>query len=947
MHCTPLRTGMAAFLVWAGSGASIARGATVKQASTLYPDRVLQTVRDNCRHLEQGREVRRRIVTSAEPFRKMSDDQLWSLMFGPTIRRSWMVWSNGFCPACKKSVPMYNWEIDAVRRPWKVRCPHCKEVFPKNDFEAFYRSGLDEHGVFDPARADRSLLFNLEHPDPADPLHLFGVDDGEGYVEGDKRWRFIGAYLIYGQWKQAVLGGAKKLADAFVVTGDRVYAHKAGILLDRIADLYPTFDFKSQGIIYDKPSRSAGYVSVWHDACEEVRELALAYDAVFDGIKNDPSLVQFLADKARKYRLDNPKATFADIQRNIEERIFRETIAHRDKIHSNYPSDDIAVAVMHLVLATPEDRAAAEALTDTILTKATAVDGVTGEKGLAGYATIGPRKIARFLARRTRTEADLLARLLDRHPSLHACYRFHIDTLCLDAYYPLSGDAGAIGRQTGGYVGVSFGPAGLEPSMYTFLYQLYLLTGDPAFAQVIYRANGNSVEGLPHDLFVQDAAVVQKAVSEVVAREGASIKLGSINKQQWHMAILRSGKGAHRRALWLDYDAGQNYHGHADGMNLGLFAKGLDLLADFGYPPVQYGGWDAPRARWYRMTASHNTVVVDGKSQSRTAAGKTTLWADGRQFRAIRASGPAMYGVSRYERTAVMIDLSEDAFYVLDVFRIVGGQDHAKFTHTQFATITTKGLALRPADDYGYETQMRHFQCDPAPSPGWSVDFKMTDPYGYLPAGSDVHVRYTDLTRGAEASTCEAWVVAGKFDSVREMWIPRVMTRRRGNSAPLVSTFVGVLEPYEQKSNLSSIRRVSLTTETGEPLNNSHVAVVIDLADGRRDLLLATDAGDPLKRMSTRAQGALIVQPDSDVACDAELALVRKGVDGRVTHIALAHGSRLHCGPLELRLAEPTNLIEIELSDHGATVVAGETDRLLELTLDGRNAWRRQPDAQN
>jgi len=157
-------------------------------------------------------EMREAIIRQAEAYLRFSDDELWELMFGCTISRSWMVWSNGYCPACKGDVPMYDWQIEALKYPWKVRCPHCQEFFPKNDFLRFYRSGLDGHGVFDPARADRALLYNLEHPSPDDPLHRFGVDDGEGYVEGDKRWRFIGAYLIYGQWKQAVLGGIKSLA---------------------------------------------------------------------------------------------------------------------------------------------------------------------------------------------------------------------------------------------------------------------------------------------------------------------------------------------------------------------------------------------------------------------------------------------------------------------------------------------------------------------------------------------------------------------------------------------------------------------------------------------------------------------------------------------------------------------------------------------------------------
>jgi hypothetical protein len=65
---------------------------------------------------------------------------------------------------------MYEWKPDALKRPWTMQCPHCKELFPKNDFAKFYRSGLNKQNVFDPQRADRSLLFNAEHPDPSDPL---------------------------------------------------------------------------------------------------------------------------------------------------------------------------------------------------------------------------------------------------------------------------------------------------------------------------------------------------------------------------------------------------------------------------------------------------------------------------------------------------------------------------------------------------------------------------------------------------------------------------------------------------------------------------------------------------------------------------------------------------------------------------------------------------------
>src|SRR5687768_14306748 len=147
-----------------------------QRSSAFYPPHLLERIRANAEKSDWGKSIRARAIAAAEPWKTKSDDELWSLMFGATIPRSWHVFSNGTCPACEKPVPMYDWKIAALKDPWKVRCPHCQELFPRNDFKKFYDSGLDEHGVFDPKRADRALLVNAEHPDQSDPKHTFGVD---------------------------------------------------------------------------------------------------------------------------------------------------------------------------------------------------------------------------------------------------------------------------------------------------------------------------------------------------------------------------------------------------------------------------------------------------------------------------------------------------------------------------------------------------------------------------------------------------------------------------------------------------------------------------------------------------------------------------------------------------------------------------------------------------
>ena len=388
--------------------------------------------------------------------------------------------------------------------------------------------------MFEPARADRSLLFNTEHPDPADPLHRFGVDDGEGYVDGQKRWRFIGAYLIYGQWKQAIVGGIRNLAAAYLVTGEPVYAHKAGVLLDRVADLYPTFDFGKEGVMYEGPP-SAGYVSTWHDACVEVHDLATAYDVVFEAIARDASLVAFLADKARTHKLANPKTSFPEIRRNIEERILRDTLANRHKIESNYPTTDVTIAVIRTVLDWPGNRDEVTAILDGVIQRATAVDGVSGEKGMAGYSTIAPRTVAELLGRYERMEPGFLAAAIRRQPRLHDMYRFHLDTWCLGQYYPCIGDTTSFAQKVPYYPALTLSQAaGLDPSGFTFLWNLSLATGDKDFVRVLYAANGGKVDGLPYDLFADDPAEFQQRVAKVIAEERSG-------DSSWEASTSRSG----------------------------------------------------------------------------------------------------------------------------------------------------------------------------------------------------------------------------------------------------------------------------------------------------------------------------------------------------------------------------------------------------------------------
>lgn len=855
----------------------------MKSSSVFFNESLRKKIRSNCSACKNAAKIRDQKISEAKGWYEKGCDELWGLMFSPAIKRSWMVLSYGWCPACRKNVNMYDWIIDAVNKPWKLQCPHCGELFPKNDFKAYYESGLDEKGIFRYEKALAGFLVNREE-NSGDKRRgrNFGVDDGNGYLgENGDRWMFVGTYLIYGQWKQLVMEGIKRLSEAFIVTGEIEYARKALVLIDRVADVYPGFDFREQGFMYEEERTSTGYISYWAGACDDVRDIAIAYDQIFDAVKEDASIIGYIHETAVRRGFLNDKSDFSKIRENIETNIFRHTIDHSERIRTNFPHTDITLAIIKAIMGWPGNREEIGKLIKYIIEKSTLVDGVTGEKGTGGYASIGPNALAGFLSFFSNLYPDFLEKVLKEYPVLKDTYRFHIDTWCLERYYPGCGDMGTFAAPSTAYGNSILSREGaiskLAMSNEHFMWKLYKLTGDADFARAIYISNGYTSRGcFEGDITAENPEELQAELDAVIHGNGCFLNQKSVDKQAWKLAVLHSGRGGDKRSMWIDYDSGGN-HGHHDALNIGIMAKGLDLMPDFGYPPVNRGGWDTPRFHWYIMPASHNLVVVDGKSHINLPKGgflncpeygKTILWKIGDIYKAGYFKAPEYIGGKRYERLAVLIDLSEKDCYCFDVFRVEGGREHTRFTRSSFSTVKCGGLSLEAGKEYGYGTFMRNFKCDAKPASCWSADFKIIDEFGVREEGADVHLKYTGLTRGAEVSVCESWIdlcdwakirkagrsagkaggnagKAGDDTEADEAWIPTIMERRTSEEDGLFSAFAGIYEPYEEKSNLLSVRRLELTDENGNSVPDSNVGVEVKTVNGFKDILIAKDPEYP------------------------------------------------------------------------------------------------------
>ena len=233
-------------------------------------------------------------------------------------------------------------------------------------------------------------------------------------------------------------------------------------------------------------------------------------------------------------------------------------------------------------------------------------------------------------------------------------------------------------------------------------------TKDPAFAQVVSTQNEGKLDGLPYDLFSEDPDAMQRELKRVIDEHGARDQ--AAERQQ---AAVAPRRAALRHAASTAAPCGSTTtpggsHGHADGMNLGLVRQGARPHARLRLPAravrrVGFAARELVQVRPGRTTPSSSTAP-----SSRTAApGTTTLWAAGRRA-SLQAIAAVRAGAQRrrheqFERTVALIDVADDDAYVLDVFRVAGGSDHAKF----FIEPLRRAHADRPASRIAARDRLR------------------------------------------------------------------------------------------------------------------------------------------------------------------------------------------------------------------------------------------------
>lgn len=808
----------------------------LKTSRSLYTDEQIARLQTLCQISNAACASRDWSIQRAAPWTGYSDSQLRDLLPDSRVCRDIDVSPKG-CPVHGTQVykhGSYPWALDPQDR-FKVVCPVGGERYPSNDFGAYYRAGMADPG-----------LLSGSYP-----------DNGRGWrsPSGETYW-FV-AYACHWNWKRNWLPALSYLAYSYAMTGNRIYAQKAIVMLDRIAEVYPGMDYALQsryGELVQGNYPGKIQHSVWETFA--LRDLAVAYELVFDALVG-PDAVSL------------PWRSAEQIRTNIEANLFEEGIdaIKRAQVMGNFGMHQNTLA--HLVVI--RQHAPTEELLQDILTK---TGGATDDEGI-NYALYNlvykdgmPYETSPFYSGTwldnlvslaiplTRANVDLF-----RDPRLKVLLDAPVKLACIGKYTPAVGDAGDINASLIGLRDVTYRAA-------------YRHIGDPRYAWVLNMISPGSLDRnlVIDDLVAEpiDASRFQSDLASYTHEPSSRLLDG------YGLSILNNARDTMAVSLFHGVSGS---HGHSDRMNVEVFAQQKRLSPDLGYPD-QMNAFVSGIYSWSQNTVSHNTVLVDDRKQDGNLAGKVLRFHESPSVHVTDIDAAGTYAQTEtYRRTLVLVDTPDTGSYMVDIFRVRGGARHVLSIHGpegQFSMTgsslsapvtqgTLAGLNVTYGQLYddpvlgqtGYSGPYYHYAGSgyshlfnwqhAAPSVPIAAQWRTTDNL----AGLRVHV---------PAHAGQDLIVADAYVSPLRL-IPTILkymlVRRSADASG--NTFVAVWEPT---GGQSFIQAVSLNSDPSLGQGSDQTIVLTVQREGATDtIVVAPEAGTAF----TLPQG---------LSCDAAVAVV-------------------------------------------------------------------------
>jgi hypothetical protein len=241
---------------------------------------------------------------------------------------------------------------------------------------------------------------------------------------------------------------------------------------------------------------------------------------------------------------------------------------------------------------------------------------------------------------------------------------------------------------------------------------------------------------------------------------------------------LRTGSDGRESLLLMSASHWGNHHEY-DSLNIYYWKKGKEILSDLGYL------WDHPLKPQTMRTLAHNTVLIDEKNQvSRERGGEVLLFKTSEHVRVMEVSSEAYPEAKMYRRTAAVIDHGGGRNYVVDFFRVEGGQKQDYVFHGVDSKCFTHDIDLQPLTGFNLYD---FINIRGANGPGiWSANWK---------SGVSMNcVAWSAGQKGEKVFVADGWGQRDWKNSDIDATIPYFVRRCEGDG---VKTFISVFEGFE------------------------------------------------------------------------------------------------------------------------------------------------------
>jgi hypothetical protein len=525
-------------------------------------------------------------------------------------------------------------------------------------------------------------------------------DDGsgwvapEGFLHPGRRYYFVAAYRYYllgkllsspyeGDGGSEYQGGTPvvQLALAYAITGDARYAHKCAVMLNRLAELYHTYD----GCVEGPSQRQDGYIGQTFERFL-VQNLILAADLIWDEVEPDAALHGFFAARGNTDYDGDGQATGADFTYNLQHNLLGYIYEYLHRLMPYFDGDFLMyemTGLAELAKCLGNGQIAAEALeSDTGLRVLLGNSWFRDGKFIydsAGY-NVGNAQTPLWIAEyihglqappRFEQPVDVY-----NHPEyrISMLYDFLRNIDC-DGRLPCIGDGGGARTKS----------LNLSPPYQSHDERaMRRLAGQhDTYLSRLQAASGGKLEAFRNGradwwlVFHADPATPEEVSGRAEAPPAESHLFDDSG-----IAILRAGaRPETREHVCLTFSKGAYGHGHPDKLALNVFRYGYDFSADLGYPTtwtdIKCGGWE-------KNTASHCTVMLDESGQRGNVIGALGFYAAEPLCDAVEASAEGAYPqCSLYRRTVALVrDSAGEPLYTADVFRMAGARTRDYLFHS-------------------------------------------------------------------------------------------------------------------------------------------------------------------------------------------------------------------------------------------------------------------------